>query len=128
MREIKFRAFDNGIMESRVWLKESDLGQSWHMTVPNFGASKELSSNAIIMQYTGLKDKNCKEIYENDIAKDSEGTGIVVFDGVELSCGWGFTLGWTFNPINNIIGYPNHSFDECEIIGNIFEHPELLKK
>lgn len=58
-REIKFRAFDDGHM----------------ITMPldtNFGISRFfgiIRDDAVIMQFTGLRDKHGKEIYENDIVR-----------------------------------------------------------
>jgi uncharacterized phage protein (TIGR01671 family) len=76
-------------------------------------------SNMPIMQYTGLKDKNGKEIYEQDILKNIDLNGIV------------FVMEWVKNSYglvdrNNkyITGiYSN----KCKIIGNIYENPEILE-
>jgi len=78
-----------------------------------------------LMQYTGLKDKNGKEIYEGDViellnASDNYGTrrNRRVVEWRAGLCTLGFNLG---------IGRKRNG---CvyEIIGNIYENPELLKK
>ena len=76
-----------------------------------------------LMQYIGLKDKNGKEIYEGDILKiETDIIGEVVFkDGcfVNNSSGWG---------LHTYLSMPTpYKIPEIEIIGNIYENPELLK-
>ncbi|MHA4046429.1 YopX family protein [Bacillus cereus] len=79
-----------------------------------------------VMQYTGLKDKNGKEIYEGDVVDTVyDGklfTGVVVYDESELD----------FKATNGKENYGSNfqylpCCDEVEIIGNIYENPELLK-
>jgi uncharacterized phage protein (TIGR01671 family) len=82
-----------------------------------------------IMQYTGLKDKNRVEIYEGDIItinhpyKERSWTGEVVYDGYKFNGG-----GFFFSHFDD----PSSLFSEgtkyIEVIGNIYENPELLQK
>lgn len=81
------------------------------------------------MQYTGLKDKNGKEIWESDIVTDGGHQNNHCLSGthaVEFSCG-GFSpfaiSGWEGTFLVDEDGIA-----DCEVIGNIFEHPELLEK
>jgi len=71
------------------------------------------------MQYTGLKDKNGKEIYEGDIVKIEGFINHVV--GFEDGAFRWMNVG-PYLPIAERI-----SERECEVIGNIYENPELLK-
>ena len=81
-----------------------------------------------LMQFTGFKDKNDKEIYENDIVKFKDGRiGVVIFDTLPLyieNQGKYYVTGWFIN-------FKNEEYepleDDAEVIGNIYENPELLE-
>lgn len=83
-------------------------------------------STTLITQFTGLKDKNGKEIYEGDIVRFSEH---FFGDSTERECVE--VIEWD----EKEAGYPwkltNTGFCDgphwCEIIGNIYENPELVK-
>lgn len=128
MREFKFRSF---CKDTNQMLYE--VQKNYNGCIDDFIAMLSLNDEYEIMQYTGKKDLNGKDIYEGDIVKcysrekwaietgvDSKlvlyGTGEVVW--FESECGFGIKgqdptfLGWY----------------ECfEIIGNIYENQELLK-
>ena len=73
-----------------------------------------------LIQSTGLKDKNGKEIFEGDI--------VILFGrkNYPYKVGWSkFDVGWRLSNMSNV-GIPPE--DDIEVIGNIHENPELLKE
>ena len=75
------------------------------------------TEDMILMQYTGLDDKNGKEIYEGDIVKYENMTGkIMFFNGSFIMSNFEETEEWELGVIN----------EELEIMGNIYDNPELL--
>jgi uncharacterized phage protein (TIGR01671 family) len=129
MREIRFRAWD--IKEKKMWEVASlwGSGSKWELEPQRYGAkiTSRLGDYEIrsceLMQYTGLKDKNGKEIYEGDIiketTKDDKGEEIVsevkFYDGI---FGDDTMDGWTLKELVDEFG--------AYVIGNIYENPELL--
>jgi uncharacterized phage protein (TIGR01671 family) len=123
-REIKFRVWDKikkEMSELNFIRLKSGLGQ----------AIKGKAKDFDLMQYTGLKDKNGKEIYEGDVLKNNDLRYIVkaVKGGFainkyqdELASKWTF---WDALGNPQTIGYIEGN---CEIIGNIHENPELTIK
>ena len=110
MRDIKFRAYKNGMMSKPFYLGE---GVCW----PN-GSVSTANRIGVIMQYIGLKDTNGKEIYEGDIVISGHGhSNFEVLYCETDSC---FKV--------SCASYESMVCDmpSLTIIGNIYENPELL--
>ena len=131
MREIKFRVW-NG----KEWLKDEDgsakyvIDREGNVFFVRAGDFEDvvLPVEAEISLYTGLKDKNGKEIYEGDIVIDLDGyVGIVVFSNgsfwIELIPPYNWDPMVTACILNGRKGITN-----LRIIGNIYENPQLLEE
>lgn len=121
MREIKFRVWD------RI-KKEFELIDSlYELQKMNLSDAEFLNKD--FLQFTGLEDKNGVEIYEGDVIQYYPEDGIaiaqIVFDENEDE--GTFLCGFNCRLLNNI-DYPDEEYDarELEVIGNIYENPELL--
>lgn len=120
-REIKFRAWDenNKIMVSDI----DDLIYEYSLTL-NFLVN---NSRYKLMQYTGLKDKNGKEIYEGDcFSIDSKKTGTRI--GIATVIWNERHLCYELEDTLNRGEYNLHWFAKNQpVIGNIYENKDLLK-
>lgn len=107
-REIKFRAWLPAIEKMAHPLYITEIAKEVYC------APKEI----VWLQFTGLRDKNSKEIYEGDICRQIQG-GREWVGKVAISPTQGVIVGVEGNwwPI-----WPN----DVEVIGNIYEHPDLL--
>ena len=133
-REIKFRAWDT---VNNCWFKQEnpqgnplskhflDLN-GWLWEEENINSSNSEKNDSlskkefILIQYTGLKDNFGKDIYEGDLLKQ--------FNDI-LTVFWkegGFSVKKEDGINKGLTLIPSYLID-CEIIGNIYENPELIK-
>lgn len=112
MRQHKYRIWDN---LKKEWLKKKVYHSSITLDANGIGefSFKQHPEGYTIQQYTGLKDKNGNEIYEGDILFFQQQDGVWPNQlNKHIEVKYPFVCG------NTHLG---------EIIGNIFEHPDLLK-
>ena len=121
MRDIKFRVWDN---------ERNAMFNSKSVDIDFFEGKIEITSDTIrydevytdeikdfeLMQYVGCKDKNNKEIYEGDIVKTKEHIGQIIY-----------SKGMFFIDVKGDFYLPIYNVSEfMEVIGNIYENPDLL--
>lgn len=118
-REIKFRAWDGTRM---IFLSDLSIGLKKgkrispyaYFATDTFGNHVSILKHKM-MQFSGLKDRNGKEIYEEDIVDISKFEGSAIYRMV----------------INDIMQMPNELYgsnvDWYEVVGNRIQNPELLK-
>lgn len=125
MREIKFRAWDNFFKQMYYFDFENNIevrsGHLW--IVHEEGAISSKSPSIKIMQYTGLKDRNDKEIYVGDLVAVAdyanwEGLYKIIWDEKNLM----YMLEDAFGDREKLC-----EFEEYLVKGNIYENPELLE-
>jgi uncharacterized phage protein (TIGR01671 family) len=82
----------------------------------------------VIQQYTGLKDTNCKDIYEGDIIQ-LEGSPIsysIEWDkyqwAINAHGALGYDPDWNIQPFNHCV------YERAIVVGNIFKNSDLLKQ
>jgi uncharacterized phage protein (TIGR01671 family) len=123
MREIKFRIWDHGRMIYGVGLRENgtpfkDEGRYYELE------SDKDFEGAEVMQYTGLHDKNGKEIFEGDILMERRKMEPTDFWGPIEWHNSGFWLEefWDGQTVPFL-----PSEDRREVVGNVWENPKLLE-
>ena len=150
-REIKFRVWDKTTDTMFEDNKNTDITIEVYREMVDINGipiDYENECEAVLMQYTGLKDKNNKEIYEGDILKEENGD-LDVCLYLEVVASYGFVpieiymynykeQGESINELSlveemykeyDIQCFPRNLTprDYLEVIGNIYENPELLK-
>ncbi len=123
-REIKFRAWNK---KRKVLAASFSMKEIYDLNNGSIIKNKPLDDyqNYVVMQYTGLKDKNGKEIYEGDVVRETEegfpedilGTYVIEYEG----------NGFWPKDRDNESGFSTNGYGtEFEVIGNIYEHSHLL--
>ena len=124
MREIKFRAWHKekkimgevlgiDILHKEIFFSNEDVNCYEHTDF------KDIE----LMQYTELKDKNNKEIYEGDIVKLRANYGIGV---IKYYDEWGAFVVEYIKPRPLAVLGMNYYKEDIEVLGNIYQNPELL--
>lgn len=128
MRNVKFRAWVPDI-ESMIrvdyvgWIETradviTDIG-GWD-DIGYTDVDLEGGENCVLMQYTGLKDKNGREIFEGDILQSHMGLHVVAYE-----------TGCYLARQDNESGFDSviaaQHFHQVEVVGNRYENPELLE-
>ena len=139
MREFKFRVWD---LEKKFYLNQDDEFHfyepvcGWQCPIPLCECLRD-KKRYVVQQYTGMTDSKGKHIYEGDIIKEHhfedwgdkigyEYIGIVVYK--VCSDGILFAEYKTIPAKNQNTKFRGNAIQsDCEVIGNIFENPELLK-
>lgn len=125
-REIKFRAFDP--VKKEMWfnqfcitssgnVQKSEISREWHSWK---------NEDFILMQFTGLRDKNGVPIFEGDVLRTSSAAGKdgFMYGIIEFRANQKDGAGFTWR--NCDIG--SYKAINSDIVGNIYEHPQLLEK
>ncbi len=131
MREIKFRAWDSNLKKMRYTYDDKQTfaidfsGNPFSYSHGNAPFTHWAWDDLSLMQYTGLKDKNGKEIYEGDILRLRNASNWEV-QYVPEKCRY-----MIVHPENNPKGFAltnsNIKADNPEVIGNVYESPDLIK-
>jgi len=123
MREIKFRAWDDVRNKMYFW-DGTGLGQA----IPHW-----IDKKTPIMQFTGLRDKNGKEIFEGDIVYcevergkwKNKGKAVITWDMLMFNVER-LDEGLT-EEYESLGNFEDDESYKIEVIGNIYENPELLE-
>lgn len=155
MREIQFRAWDEQRKAMHYefnFIQSFGEGYNWIIPIKpisnpewvrdlqeNITSAPHFREQFKLMQYTGLKDKNGKKIYESDlmrmycggtIGSDKEYQNCIIEWGTHFNEA-GFCLKGTIKNFNSYVKYTSDVLNDkyarnSEVIGNIYENSELL--
>ena len=139
-REIKFRAWNliDKKMEYDITKTKEYSNIDGGIDVVGFDSYLDEPTESVVMQYTGLKDKNGKEIFEGDIL-EQYGTQednskrelyglsyyeVVFSEGRFLKCWRKSTIDFHASKSNFDLSFMMQNY---RVVGNIYENPELLE-
>jgi uncharacterized phage protein (TIGR01671 family) len=123
-RDIKFRGISKN---TGKWiygdLSKKHGNDGFYYTIETLLGEFSIVETESVGEYTGLKDKNGKEIYEGDILYE------LSFDGDAILCEVVFSnCAFMLKEWEIIDSFLYDSAKDMEVIGNVYENPELLNK
>lgn len=118
----KAKRIDNGEWIIGYLYRISENHHPFIMLENRYGESCEVDEHTIC-QCTSLKDKNGELIWENDIVNHKTGKAVVVWDKAEWRIKWIKDTIWR----KDLHFWTNEDDWKCEVIGNIFDNPELME-
>jgi uncharacterized phage protein (TIGR01671 family) len=123
-RIIKFRAWDS---INKQFIANGDAMDLYYSAKCNAfmfdNDNYDLGKGIVFLQFTGLKDKNGKEIYENDIVNTVNGNAVVRYDE-RIGC---FRMEYNEKNCSLFLDFFMEKLT-FTLIGNIHDNPELLKQ
>jgi uncharacterized phage protein (TIGR01671 family) len=119
MREIKFRAWEKN-MKQMIPVNQINFETG----IINSDSAWRMFNEVELMQYTGVKDRNGKEVYEGDIVKHAVFGIKDITWGSDYDCLKG-NKGFMYN--NTLAFLHDRDAEEIEIIGNIYENTALIR-
>lgn len=140
VREIKFRAWVvNNATSEMVYANDTQINSAiakalqyqlgYEDAYPDKNNIEDWQKDIKFMQFTGLTDKNCNMLYESDIVECGYGKGKIVFKSGCFMVEWiddkEAYLEFLFSRKGM---YTRKDDEQFELIGNIYENPELLNK
>lgn len=120
MRDIKFRAWDTQAEEILYGVEHTYDG--YKVPMPSFGALLDCPDFYVVMQYTGLKDKDGKEIYEGDIVRFGTSGGEDYIGEVRY---YEDSASFFVRAERHYLEYLDDVY-ALKVLGNIYENKELL--
>jgi hypothetical protein len=110
----------NREIKLRVWCVLNGIGRFYTLALEEYGSFNFdiLDDKPVFQEWTGLKDRKGKEIYEGDIVNTNGGNHVIEWRGAGFACTWS-----------------DYNLDSCwfmgggpVVVGNIFENAELADR